>query len=428
MSPAGVDRTAVAMFSGGRGGASIARHLLRTPGTDLSLIINGYDNGLSTGALRRHLPGMLGPSDFRKNLLLHLDGGGPEQAALRTILRLRLPARGARGELEEIIAALGRDDPAGPFAALPRAVRAAVHRDLDGARRSLDERGYAAGGDGGPVLSPGLDLDGGPVLNPGLDLAGCSLGNLVFAGAYLRLRCDFNAAVRSCARTFGTPVRLVNVTNGENAYLVALEEHGRLVPDEAEIVAPGGRTRIAELYLLAAPLTARHGGELEHQPIGQVRRALGRLAATVTLNPQAKRAIEEADLIVYGPGTPHSSLLPSYLTPGVADAIAASRAAAKVFVVNIREDHDVPGLGPADLVDLTLAYLGDPRNERGHVTHVLCHRGVAPADVADLEHRTGARWVVADLEHPERQGVHSGRATGAALASIRNDSALVRLG
>ena len=82
--PGGIARggpmTGIALFSGGRGAASIARSLLRTPGVDLSLLINGYDNGLSTGALRRYLPGMLGRSDFRKNLLLHLDPGDPRHA------------------------------------------------------------------------------------------------------------------------------------------------------------------------------------------------------------------------------------------------------------------------------------------------------------------------------------------------------------
>ncbi len=74
--------TRIALFSGGRGAAGIARGLLRLPDVDLSLLINGYDNGLSTGALRRYLPGMLGPSDFRKNLLLHLDPGDPRHALL----------------------------------------------------------------------------------------------------------------------------------------------------------------------------------------------------------------------------------------------------------------------------------------------------------------------------------------------------------
>jgi len=46
-------------------------------------------------------------------------------------------------------------------------------------------------------------------------------------------------------------------------------------------------------------------------------------------------------VIVYGPGTQHSSLLPSYLTAGIAEAIASNRAADKIFIGNIVRDLDI---------------------------------------------------------------------------------------
>ena len=58
----------VAVFCGGRGATSILRALLRTPGVHLTVLVNAYDDGLSTGRLRGFVPGMLGASDFRKNL------------------------------------------------------------------------------------------------------------------------------------------------------------------------------------------------------------------------------------------------------------------------------------------------------------------------------------------------------------------------
>jgi 2-phospho-L-lactate transferase/gluconeogenesis factor (CofD/UPF0052 family) len=380
-------RTAVAMFSGGRGGASIAGQLLRTPGVDLSLLINGYDNGLSTGALRRYLPGMLGPSDFRKNLLLHLDPG--DSRAM--VLEHRLPAGAGRADLDTLESSIPG------WTGLPAPVRAAVAADLATFRRRLEQRPH------------------------GLDLADCAVGNLVFAGAYLRAGGAFNAAVRSCARTFGSPAQLLNVTNGENAFLVARKQDGRLLADEAEIVAAQDGTAITDLFLLREPLAGRL--------------ALDRQRARVSLNPEARDAIARADVIVYGPGTPHSSLLPSYLTPGLADAIAASRASARVFVVNMRHDHDVQGLSAPALVDLTLAYLGDPGNDRRTVTHVLSHRAapsagtpVVPAEVAARGSWAGARWITADLGDPERPGVHSGRRTVDLLVGIAREASLVRLG
>ncbi|MEN3540483.1 2-phospho-L-lactate transferase CofD family protein [Microbispora sp. ZYX-F-249] len=413
------------LFSGGRGGASIARGLVRTPGTTLSVVINGYDNGLSTGVLRHYLPGMLGPSDFRKNLLLHLDAGSPAQAALTTLLEHRLPPGATRRDLAALVGALAVPGPGnGPpcdgigsrqdwrmFAALPSRVRAAAVRDLS----------FIVG-----------RLGSHP---EGIDLTDCALGNLLFAGAYLRLGEDFNAAVRACATVFQSPARLLNVTNGENAYLTALKQDGRILADEADIVAPQCDTAITDLYLLREPITPRRLVELEALPVERIRRALTHAAAEVTLNPEADRAIRDADLIVYGPGTPHSSLLPTYLTPGVADAISGSRATTKVFVVNIHDDHDVQGLGPHALMQRTLSYLGDPCNERRTVTHVLCHRATssgAPPRETDRGDWAGARWIVTDLEDPERPGVHCGRRTLSALAAIvgttAGGAALVRAG
>ncbi|GLW25742.1 2-phospho-L-lactate transferase CofD family protein [Microbispora triticiradicis] len=407
---------AVTMFNGGRGAASIARGMLVTPGVDLSLVVNGYDNGHSTGALRRYLPGMLGPSDFRKNLLLHLDPADPAQAALATVLEHRLPAGATPAGLTEVIEAVAARR--GRFAALPEEASALVAAHLRAFARRL-------------AAAP-----------QGFDLADCALGNLVFAGAYLRLGRDFNAAVDACARAFGSPVRLLNVTNGENAFLVALRRDGTLLADEADIVAPRDQRRpqatITDLFLLREPVGGRRRAELEASPPEWARDDLLEDRAEVTPNPRALEAIRNADLIVYGPGTPHSSLLPSYLTPGVADAVARSRAAAKVFVVNTRDDHDSRGLSAPDLVDRTLAYLGDPGNRRRLVTHVLSHQGpdaaagaeatpgvpTVPHGVLGRGEWAGARWLTADLEDPGHPGAHHGRRTAEALLAIRHEAAL----
>ncbi|MER6580357.1 2-phospho-L-lactate transferase CofD family protein [Nonomuraea sp. NPDC001023] len=385
-------RVSVALFGGGRGGAGIARALLRTPGTSLSLLVNGYDNGLSTGALRRWLPGMLGPSDFRKNLLLHLDPGDPRH----TLLERRLPPGATPADLDALI---GDVAAAGP---------AEAARELRVVAGRLAAR-------------PG-----------GLDLADCALGNLVFAGAYLRLGEDFNAAVRACARTFGSPVRLLNVTGGENAFLVALKQDGRVQADEADIVAPQDGVPITGLFLLREPLSAADRAALAGRPAERVRELLARRSAVVTPNPEALRALAGADLIVYGPGTPHSSLLPSYLTPGLAEALSGSGAAARVFVVNVGGDHDVQGLTATDLVDRTLAYLGDPGNERATITHVLSGRGAGapavPARVLERGSWAGARWISADLEDPARPGAHCGPRTAEALLAVLGEAPLARAG
>src|SRR5215510_14449230 len=90
----------VSLFCGGRGSAALVRELSRRPHVRLNLLINAYDDGLSTGEIREFIPGMLGPSDFRKNLSYLLDLHSNEQYALTSFLEYRLatPFEGPAGD------------------------------------------------------------------------------------------------------------------------------------------------------------------------------------------------------------------------------------------------------------------------------------------------------------------------------------------
>jgi len=58
----------VVIFSGGSGSTEIQKGLMQYPEIDVDIIVNGYDNGKSTGAIRKMFNGkILGPSDIRKN-------------------------------------------------------------------------------------------------------------------------------------------------------------------------------------------------------------------------------------------------------------------------------------------------------------------------------------------------------------------------
>ncbi len=69
--------------------------------------------------------------------------------------------------------------------------------------------------------------------------------------------------------------------------------------------------------------------------------------------------IEAADLIIYAPGTQHSSLFPSYLTPGVSEAIAGNLHAIKLLITNIQPDAEIVDVSAVDLIDRALFYLRD---------------------------------------------------------------------
>lgn len=101
----------VVVFSGGRGATTIIRALTQA-GHHVSVVVNGYDDGLSTGLIRRIVPEMQGPSDFRKlceNLgdIAFMDGRGTVREALDKVWCN--PPTAAHLALEHRIASLGPD-------------------------------------------------------------------------------------------------------------------------------------------------------------------------------------------------------------------------------------------------------------------------------------------------------------------------------
>jgi 2-phospho-L-lactate transferase/gluconeogenesis factor (CofD/UPF0052 family) len=344
-------RLRVVLFSGGRGSGALATLLVSNPRVQLTVAINGYDDGASTGEVRRFLGDSLGPSDFRKNgsRLARVLGSAP--ASLVDLLDIRLPDFGAGDStparlLELLEPARAATPPDGLEAvrscasALPPSIRDAVVERL---RRFMD----AASSSRSPF-----------------NYADCSVGNLVFAGSFLGQGRNFNAAVDDYCALLGLPAGLIeNVTDGMDAYLVAVDADGRLLGSEEEIVDAKRRNRIDDIFLLplrpSAEEVARLGG-LSREALAE---ALAARSAVLRINPRLDAAIRGADLIIYAPGTQHSSLFPSYLTTGLSAAIAANLTAIKLLVTNIQSDAEITGSTAVDIIDRAVFYL----KEKGRV-------------------------------------------------------------
>ncbi len=408
-------RRVVSVFCGGRGGSRLIRELLRHPGVELNALINAYDDGLSTGELRGFIPGMLGPSDFRKNLANFLHWHSNHQYALTRLLEFRLSETYGEKEIACLKKWATRREP-GHDADLPEDLRPVV-RELE--RVGPAVRGYLA-----------AFFEYQAAQDQAFHFGDCSLGNLIFAGAYLKNHRNFNAAAAELAREFQSQTRLLNVTQGENRILVALKEDGEILESEARIVGPQSAVKILEFFFLEAPFSP---GELERiraLPTLEDRRAALRvLHRPVTLSPEAREALLQSDIIIYGPGTQFSSLLPSYQTQGLADAIAASRARAKIFVTNIHRDHDIQAFTAVELVTKALALLGDPGNTRGLITHVLStSQSSRPGELLPKNLAVpgplppNLKWIEGDFENPSRPGTHSGYLTVRRIFSAYEDT------
>jgi 2-phospho-L-lactate transferase/gluconeogenesis factor (CofD/UPF0052 family) len=333
----------VVLFSGGRGSGALSLQLVANPQIALTIAINGYDDGASTGEVRRFLGDCLGPSDFRKNAsrLARALGTGP--AALIDLLDLRLDADpGDRAMASKLTAAVAGEQPFDPrlgkavsFAtSLSQAVRSAVAVRLQRFAQELTASGAS------------------------FDFADCSVGNLVFAGGFLLADRQFNPAVDDYVGLLGLPPGIIeNVTDGVNAHLVAIDADGKLLGSEEDIVDANRRDRIEDIYLLNRRMTPQDEEEFGRLGRADLARALDQRSAAVRLNPRLASAIEDADLIIYAPGTQHSSLFPSYLTQGLSEAVARNLTAVKLLITNIQADAEITGSSAVDIIDRAVFYL-----------------------------------------------------------------------
>ena len=342
-SPPRRTRLKVVLFSGGRGSGALTALLVSNPRVDLTIAINGYDDGASTGEVRRFLGDVLGPSDFRKNAsrLARLLATAP--APLIDLLDLRLPDtltdRSAGARLVEAVKGSAVPDAhlegiRTLAAGLPDASRSAVAARLQRFAAELDSKASA------------------------FSFADCSVGNLVFAGAFLICGRQFNAAVDDYCRLLGiTPGLIENVTDGTDAFLVAIDADGRLLGSEEEIVDAKRQNRIRDIFLLGSRPTEAQLAELAASSPDELTGRLEQHASRIHINPRLAEAVRAADLIIYAPGTQHSSLFPSYLTPGLSDAIGANLTAIKLLVTNIQTDAEIAGSSAVDIIERAVYYL-----------------------------------------------------------------------
>lgn len=214
----------------------------------------------------------------------------------------------------------------------------------------------------------------------GRGLAGHSFGNL-FLTALTNVTGDFPEAVRVSSRVLAIRGRIFPST-AQNVTLEAELEDGKIVAGETNISK--SRVRVRRVRLV--PRRVR--------PV-----------------PEVLQAIREADLILVGPGSLYTSIIPNLLVEQVTDTIAHSRAAC-VYIANLMtQPGETDNYSVADHVraiyDHTRKGLFDfVVINRTPITRRLLERyaeqGAKPVNPSLKElARMGLSYVTADLLHQD---------------------------
>jgi 2-phospho-L-lactate transferase/gluconeogenesis factor (CofD/UPF0052 family) len=373
----------IAVFGGGRGIASILEALNRTNRVELTVLVNAYDDGLSTGRLRKFIKGMLGPSDVRKNITTLMSQEDRSQRALRRLLEFRFSEKACRDEaiiaLQWLLTGHGTCN-IGEIQSIYGDLRYSVLQSLQ------------------KYCETFLAYESHAFLQGDLfDYSDCSLGNIFFCGCFLQHR-DFNQTTEHLAALCETRGRILNATDGANHVLVAIKANGQFLKDESAIVSVQAANPIREVFLLPAYLTLADEEYLESLDLHARIHFLRERSIRPAINDDAAAALREADAIIYGPGTQNSSLLPSYLTVGVAEAIAVNTHAAKYLITNIHHDHDTYGLKANEFVDAFSFYMSRKGELESRLDAWVTHCLIQENDITDINRKLSSNYVRIERE------------------------------
>ncbi|MEY4646943.1 MAG: hypothetical protein RIQ98_779 [Bacteroidota bacterium] len=314
----------VVIFTGGNGNANLIKHLKDIPFVNLSLLINGYDDGLSTGIIRSANQGMLGPSDFRKNFTYIIDDFTESNRNIKRLFEHRMSESETKNLLQS---------PANLIALL-----LAQEFTLDARAKTFIERYFLLGAT--QLLQFTQNFD---------ELVGFSIGNIVMGGLFVETQ-DFNLALLNLTRQFQLTAQLINVSTEDDSKLVAFDADGNLLINEADIVNYKGDKPLKSFYLLS--LASLNGLDASKS---YTEAEIESLAKIPPISKEAQLALQEADIIIFGSGTQFSSLLPSYR---ICQSAILDSSAKKVAIVNNQYDSDIQNIGFDQFMGQILAEIG----------------------------------------------------------------------
>ena len=381
----------VVLFCGGRGSTALIKEMVRWPGISLTLLVNAYDDGLSTGAIRRAIPGFLGPSDFRKNLVSTLLQSGEQHLEVATLMEHRLKL------IDESVIS---------FADL-------LSKDSEFRRvwmlfrdsRKIELENYVK-----KFISYLVES------SIPFDFQDCAIGNLVYAGAYLEYDKNFQAANSRICNLIGINATIVSVSN-EETHLVGLVEDGTVLRDESSIVNLNSNHEILEIFLLPSAISDLDISILQTLDLSGKSEYLKNKSKIPDATTEAYSALESADLIVYGSGTQHSSLLPSYMVL-TKNGIVPKDTVPRVLITNLEWDYDIQGWSIEELLSKFNKSWGIEKTYE-HVSHILVDdKSPFRKTISESQNLDGINVTLGNFRNATNPAIHSGFAVYKEIQNI----------
>ena len=344
----------IVIFAGGRGNKNLFFEMKKQMKkiNQLSVIINGLDDGASTGEIRRlfHYKAH-GISDFLKAIL----SLSPNQKLINA-MEARFPMVNSFEErlllyrnLHKMLYKNFLPKYLSSLSELPEKTKKTIIKKFiiffDYFYQNRDEI---------------------------IDIEDFKIGNILFGAMLVENHLDFNKAINSFSKfcNLNKNIRIYENTNSVR-YLSGLLKNGTLLPNEASVVLTRTTDSIKDIYQMTNPITMNQIRKLSSIEIDDKIHFLKSLRNIPTYNQEIKERILNGDIIVYGSGTPYSSILPSLETKGIADLIIKNKAP-KVMIANLKKETN-NFLSVSDLVNDLYKYLNRSTSKRLNKKDLLTH-------------------------------------------------------
>lgn len=314
----------IVILAGGTGSIALQKGLFdlierSVDGIDVKVLVNGYDDGLSTGLVRRVVGGtILGPSDIRKNqttrLQLQVDSKIADPWLNFLNIRFTSPSSEAKQYCLDEVANLRRS-----------LTEALGHSSPKDSMYQIDEDRV----DKLQLIREAIETYFRFPLSTKIDYNDFSLANIIYAGFASANGNSMRMAAKIMAGILGIDDCVI-INDDKSLFLGAVTKSGMRIMDEGDIVSWGN----AEDPIVDVFFSNTEGED-----------------SCPVLNAESKTALEEADLVILSAGTQWSSLIPTYVSTGFKESIEKSKAEI-VMIMNRIPDQDSPGQSASDIVNI----------------------------------------------------------------------------
>ena len=314
----------IVIFSGGRGSASLVSAIRSMNNIkSITSLINIYDDGKSSGEIRKIL-NMPGPSDIRKVQELYLDKSNKSYKLYKSLFNKRINTDYSKFILSLDQYIYSHDQTLFGINIYDKKINFYFKKYLKTFKNII--------------------------LNKKINTTDLSLMNIIYAGSYFYYKKDINKSIDSLSKLFDINNKIYSCGT-KNLFLLGINNNNKIFDSESKIVEQRSNVNMKDIFLTNQKLPLDNLNKKE-----KMKKIL--LNSTKdSISNEARIKIQNADVIIYSPGTPFSSLYPSYFCKGIGDCISKNKKAKKILITNIGSDYETPDFSANDYIMNTLKFL-----------------------------------------------------------------------